>query len=189
MAKVLVVLDGGYRFGDGATPAGSTDFTYIALLQALAEGGHVVTKAHRQSDSTADLQGFSFAGATALLQFDVMWLIGLDGRNSVDGSGSSGAGGISDAEIARIAAFMDAGGGVFATGDHDSIGAHLCGRIPRVRAMRCWYGPNDRVPVLSVLILAVTKSVDSEPTRPLADFTAAHPIRDCPTATRLSGGL
>lgn len=145
MAKVLVVLDGGYRFGDGATPAGVTDFTYIALLQALAEGGHEVTKAHRQSDNTASLQGFSFAGATDLLQFDVMWLIGLDGRNSGDGSGSSGAGGISDAEIARIAAFMDAGGGVFATGDHDSIGAHMCGRIPRVRAMRCWYGPNDPV--------------------------------------------
>ena len=31
---------------------------------------------------------------------------------------------------------MQAGGGVFATGDHDGLGSALCGRIPRVRYMR-----------------------------------------------------
>lgn len=144
MARVLIVLDGDYRFAAGATPPGIPDFTYVGLVNALVAGGHQVTKAHRGSDSTADpgLQSFRFDGATNLLDFDVIWLIGLNGRNSSSGSGSSGLG-IQDAEVARIAAFMDSGGGIFATGDHDSIGAEMCGRIPRVRAMRCWYGPND----------------------------------------------
>lgn len=144
MARVLIVLDGAYRFGAGAAPAGAPDFTYIVLVNALVSGGHQVTKAHRQSDSTADptFQSFRFNGATNLLDFDVIWLIGFDGRNSASGSGTSGAG-IDATEIARIAAFMDAGGGVFATGDHDGIGAEMSGRIPRARAMRCWYGPSD----------------------------------------------
>ena len=144
MAKVLIVLDGEYRFGAPATPPGTQDFSYIALVEALVSGGHQVSKAHRQSDSTADsaLQSFRFDGPTNLLDFDVIWLVGFNGRNSLSGSGTSGIG-IADTEIARMAAFMDAGGGVFATGDHDSIGAEMSGRIPRVRAMRCWYGPND----------------------------------------------
>ncbi|MDX2055915.1 MAG: hypothetical protein SFV15_26165 [Polyangiaceae bacterium] len=102
-----------------------------------------VTKAHRQADTTADLQSFRFDGAGVnLLDHDVIWLIGFDGRNSTSMSGTSGAG-LSDAELAAIARFMDAGGGVFATGDHDSIGAEMSGHIPRVRAARCWYGEAD----------------------------------------------
>jgi hypothetical protein len=34
---------------------------------------------------------------------------------------------------------MNAGGGVFAAGDHDGLGSVLCGKIPRVRSMRKWY--------------------------------------------------
>jgi hypothetical protein len=33
---------------------------------------------------------------------------------------------------------MNAGGGVFATGDHENIGIYMCGEIPRVRSMRKW---------------------------------------------------
>src|SRR5258708_34238697 len=71
-----------------------------------------------------------------------MWSGGGGGRTAVNSPGSSG-GGVGDGEIAAIAAFMAAGGGVFATGDHDSIGSEMCGHIPRVRAMRSWYGIND----------------------------------------------
>jgi len=60
MARVLIVLDGGYRFSETGM-GGSLDFTYTALLDALTATGHTVTKAHRQSDTTADLQSFNFA--------------------------------------------------------------------------------------------------------------------------------
>ena len=38
---------------------------------------------------------------------------------------------ISDDELLAIARFMEAGGGVYATGDHDSVGSDMAGRIPR----------------------------------------------------------
>jgi hypothetical protein len=139
MARILIVLDGQYRFSEAT---GTPDFTYTALVAALASAGHQVTKAHRQTDGSADTQSFNFATSGNLLDYEVIWLIGNDGRNSLTATGTTGAG-IGDPEIAAIARFMSAGGGVFATGDHDSIGAAMCGKIPRVRAMRCWYGAND----------------------------------------------
>jgi hypothetical protein len=142
--KVLIVLDSIYRFGNGATPAGQQDFTYITLVDALTAAGMQVTKAHRGSDSTANLQNFNFATAS-LLDFNVIWLIGFAGRNSAANPpvGSSTMGGLGPAQLNALSAFMEAGGGVFATGDHDSIGADMSGYLPRVRAMRCWYGQSD----------------------------------------------
>ena len=132
-----MVLDGGYRF-TATNDGGTTDFTYIALLDALTAAGHQVTRAHRQSDSSAHHSNFDFSTTLDLLDFDMMWLIGLDGRN-VSGSTTK----LPDPELRAIARFMEAGGGVFATGDHDSIGADMCGHIPRVRAMRSWFGQGD----------------------------------------------
>jgi hypothetical protein len=141
VTKVLVVLDGEYRFAD-ATGSSDADFTFTALVGALTGAGFQVTRAHRQSDASAGVQqAFNFAGAGVnLLDHDVIWLIGFKGRNV---GGSSGDFDLSEAEIAAIARFMDAGGGVFATGDHDSIGSDMCGHLPRIRAARCWYGEGD----------------------------------------------
>lgn len=138
--QVLVVLDGTYRFD--TDPSGEKDFTYTALVNALTGAGFTVTRAHRENDATPGvLTSFNFAAADVdLLAFDVIWLIGFRGRNV---TGSSGGLDLSGPEIAAITRFMDAGGGVFATGDHDGIGADMCGRIPRVRAARCWYGEGD----------------------------------------------
>ena len=148
--RVLIVLDGvtgsGYRFGDGATPAGIPDFTYITLVNALTAAGMQVSKAHRRSDSTADpdKQSFNFAAASVnLLDYDVIWLIGFEGRNASAFPPSGTSSVLDDAQLNAIANFMEQGGGVFATGDHDSIGAVMSGLIPRVRAMRCWYGQAD----------------------------------------------
>jgi hypothetical protein len=45
-----------------------------------------------------------------------------------------------------VALFMENGGGLFATGDHENYGSALCQFIPRVRSMRRWHyehpGPN-----------------------------------------------
>lgn len=49
---------------------------------------------------------------------------------------------LKDDELRIISQFMDNGGGVFATGDHQDIGNGLCARIPRIRSMRKWYFPD-----------------------------------------------
>ena len=141
MARVLIVLDGSYRFS--VADIGAPDFTYTVLVDTLTGAGHQVTKAHRQTDASPGvLQNFNFDTSVDLLDFDVLWLIGNRGRNELDSIGTS-APGIDDDQVRAIAEFMAAGGGVFATGDHDGIGNVMCGRIPRVRAMRCWYGVDD----------------------------------------------
>lgn len=45
-------------------------------------------------------------------------------------------------ELRAISEFMDGGGGIFATGDHEDLGVAMCGAIPRVRSMRKWHWPD-----------------------------------------------
>lgn len=147
MARVLIVLDGDYRFAqDGPTPS-TRDFSYIELTAAIAAAGHVITKAHRQADSTADIESFNFVSSVDLLDFDMLWLIGLDGRNV---SGTSVK--LPDDQLRAISRFMAAGGGIFATGDHDSIGADMSGHIPRVRSMRAWFGAGDAISPMDAIL-------------------------------------
>jgi hypothetical protein len=146
--KVLVVLDGDFRFDSTGMP-GQSDFTYSTLISALTGAGFDVTKAHRNTDGSATpgFESFQFNALPAgrsLLEFDAIWLIGWSGRNDVVTSTShSQPGGLGAPQLNAIAAYMEAGGGIFAVGDHDSIGADMCGYLPRVRVMRTWYGVGD----------------------------------------------
>jgi hypothetical protein len=124
-----MVTDNGGSFG-------RADFGLSALLDALASppGPWVrfhVTKAHRRSDPGADISAFRF-DTTDLSQFDQIWMFAVERTGSEIGSG----------ELAAIARFMDDGGGVFATGDHEDLGVAMCGAIPRVRSMRKWHWPS-----------------------------------------------
>jgi hypothetical protein len=139
--RVLIVLDGFYRFSV-ASPF-DRDFTYTVLVDALTAAEMQVTKAHRESDASPGVRfpNFRFDGAGVnLFEFDVIWLIGWRGRNQTR-MGDPLI--LPEPEIAALTRYMDEGGGVFATGDHDSVGADMCGRIPRVRMMRTWYGAGD----------------------------------------------
>jgi hypothetical protein len=88
-----------------------------------------------------------------LLDYDEIWLfgdLGYDGGSPTGPpftdpqSGNPGEPGrLSDSELAKITEFMQAGGGVFAVGDHDGLGAGMCGFIPRVRYMRKWFDASD----------------------------------------------
>lgn len=146
MAKVLIVLDNSYRFSEAT---GTPDFTYTVLVGALEDAGHEVTRAHREVDGSAQISNFNFKTSVNLMDFDVVWLIGKSGRNEFNSTIDSGKGLGDDADPAMVeqltalAEYMAAGGGVFATGDHDSIGSEMCGHVPRVRAMRAWYGTDD----------------------------------------------
>jgi hypothetical protein len=146
--RVLVVIEKDFRFSDTdpmVDPGAEPDFTFNTLVSALTDAGMQVTKAHRvtggETDTTADISDFHFS-TTNLFDFDAIWLIGREGRNSQNSSGSSVAL-LSSGEMTPLAQFMEAGGGVFASGDHDSIGAPMCANIPRVRVMRSWFGQND----------------------------------------------
>lgn len=73
--------------------------------------------------------------------YDQVWLFGYQPGN--DGGPDANVGlakntPLTDAELKVLAHWMDAGGGVFATGDHAYLGASMCSRIPRVRTMRKW---------------------------------------------------
>lgn len=128
--RILIVLD------FEGTGFGGADFGLQDLLGALAvpPGPWVsleVTKAHRRGDPDADITDFRF-DTHDLSQYDQMWLF------AVERAGSE----ISEPELRAISQFMDSGGGVFATGDHEDLGVAMCGAIPRVRSMRKWHWPN-----------------------------------------------
>ncbi|MEV6391660.1 hypothetical protein, partial [Nocardia xishanensis] len=95
--------------------------------------------AHRGDDPDAALQNFDFR-SERLRDYDVLWLFGFEGNNDGAVHGTP----IADGEIAAVFDFMNAGGGVFATGDHSGMGSFMCGRIPRVRTMRKWFGVEYR---------------------------------------------
>ncbi len=72
-------------------------------------------------------------------------------------------------EAEAIAAFMENGGGFFATGDHENFGAPLCGLIPRVRSMRRWWSHVDGEADGGPLAPPVTGPSRHDTTRPGAD--------------------
>ena len=148
--KVLVVADGlyssptqdGISFADGQDPTDDT-FTvseFLYLLQNSTAADISVDTAHRRSSAGATFQNFNFA-TTDLSQYDVIWIFGYEGFNA----GYTGTA-IGEDEILAITQFMNAGGGVFATGDHLGMGSYICGEIPRVRTMRKWFGQAGDLP-------------------------------------------
>lgn len=157
--KVLLVGDGPYmdnvppRLGVsflkdalGHYTQDKTDdtFTVSELIYLLtnATPSISVDTAHRRNDPNATFPNFVFTPA-ALAGYDVLWIVGYEGYNyQVPIPGSP----ISPAEIQAIAEFMQDGGGVFATGDHEGMGSYICGQIPRVRSMRMWYGRPGDIP-------------------------------------------
>lgn len=122
--NILIVTDGSLRFD-------SSGFGLSEFIGIISNAGHNVATAHRTGGGVnATIPGsFNFAtAATAVTRtnYDQLWLFGF----------SSAA--ISATEQTVIAQFMQNGGGVFATGDHETLGAGMGANIPRVRRMRNW---------------------------------------------------
>jgi hypothetical protein len=131
--KILMVTDASGGFTETA------GFHLGQIVKLLGEDpwSHIsfsVTKAHREQSSEADvIDNFRFDGHD-LSQYSQVWLFGI----SRTGAGTP----LSQSELRALSSFMDAGGGVFATGDHEDLGNSMCGQIPRVRSMRRWHWPN-----------------------------------------------
>lgn len=169
VVNILMVTDGSSVHVASFGPGSPTDeyFGLSEVIRTLTSYGtglsgvmmFKITKAHRDTDpgnfsamSVADralfqpdYQNFKFdQTGLDLNQFDEMWLFGVGG--GVRGGAQGETAPLTDSELAEIAKFMDGGGGVFATGDHEDLGAPLCGRIPRVRTMRKWYVAGNSIP-------------------------------------------
>lgn len=86
-----------------------------------------------------DSPGFS------LDSYNQCWFFGFWPGNLDKRTGSfvvpANRGQLSEAELKLLATWMNAGGGVFATGDHGLLGNRLAGNILRVRQMRRWFDP------------------------------------------------
>ncbi len=121
--KILMVTDGSLSFGAGA-------FGLSEFVSIITGAGHTVSTAHRSGIGPVTIAGnYNFAtAATAVTtaNYDQIWLFGF----------STTA--LTAAEQTTIANFMRNGGGIFATGDHATIGRGMGNNIPRVRSMRNW---------------------------------------------------
>ena len=173
--RVLIVCDGS-RFSFAPYDMVTERFTISDLVGALkANPALDVKTAHRKPadplGGTPDILNFNFSSSVTLTDFDVLWLIGDEGI----GSGDDGTA-ISEPELLAIAQFMDGGGGVFATGDHEGIGAQMCGRIPRVRTMRYWFWDAADIPA-------------DVPPGGLANWPAAGPTRADTIQPATGGGF
>lgn len=132
--RILIVCDDDFSYSP------DQKFGLTELIGALQSPGVFVnfsiTKAHRETSvysAEADIQEFRFDNPDhfSASKFEEIWFFGLRRSNETVSL-------MSPAELRIVSQFMDGGGGVFATGDHEDLGAPLCGQIPRVRSMRKW---------------------------------------------------
>jgi hypothetical protein len=121
--KILMVADSSLNFNTGM-------FGLSEFVSIITGAGHTVSTAHRSGTAPVTIAGaYNFAtAATAVTtaNYDQIWLFGFSNTP------------LTAAEQTGIANFMKNGGGVFATGDHETIGRGMGNNIPRVRSMRNW---------------------------------------------------
>lgn len=147
--RILLVADSFLYFSD-------EDFGLSDLIDILSvpPGPYVrfeITVAHRADVSDAQagignpkvkrsIENFSFENPShfTLDMYDEVWLFGAltSEQNPANGQWSNKP---TERELRLLTEFMNQGGGVFATGDHGSLGSALCGHVPRVRSMRQWF--------------------------------------------------
>lgn len=166
--RVLVVTDTlNFSSGDGF---GLTQFVKT-LQQATIHGMTPQVKtASRYASPGAELSNFDFNDPThglSISRYDVLFLFG---------AASEGIGDLPAPQVETIARFMQDGGGVFATGDHETLGAALCGNLPRVRQMRKWKAA-DAPPHVSSIERHSTNLSGSDETEEFNDQSDTLPQR------------
>jgi hypothetical protein len=151
--RVLLVADSILDFSEA-------DFGLSVFVRTLLDtpGGYVrhqVTLAHIDSASGTRLMSGENRIARRIPQFkfddpdhfsadmyDVVMLFGFYSSFSGRGTASNGkdypSNQLADPELEALTAYMNGGGGLFATGDHGALGKALSAAIPRVRNMRLW---------------------------------------------------
>lgn len=191
--KILVVTDG-LNFSE----AGSFGLAYfVDTLRANLIHGMppiVVTALFNPAPAAAlaydaarqHIDNFKFTDPTHGVRksrYDIVFLLGINSSSPklVDEAGALDA----------MTAFMQGGGGVFATGDHDELGAALCADLPRVRNMRNWrIGPPPRgVPSAGGVDRLTTNLPGADDVYAFADQSDAVPQRLYPNFRTTAGGV
>ena len=132
--KILIVADGFLYFDD--EDFGLSDL--VSTLRGMSSWRYPVRVdlAHRGSpfpfQLAGDRAGFVFSDAS-LAGYHQVWIMASE---------NASAAAIDVDQRQAIRRFMDNGGGVFATGDHEDLGVTVGGYLPRVRSMRRWFSPN-----------------------------------------------
>ena len=149
--RILMVADGFLYFSD--ENFGLSDLIGILKNENLSYVRFDITVAHRGSpgairmgedndDISNSIASFRFDDSADFdpSDYDQVWLFGSSrSRLQADNTWSNK---LDDSELRVLMEFMDAGGGVFATGDHEDLGAAMGGFLPRVRQMRRWFFPD-----------------------------------------------
>jgi hypothetical protein len=120
----------------------------IKTLKSSTDPKIFLDTAHRDGDVDATIWGkFDFATSVPDLGvYDEIWLFGYNGPNKAGPQNSELRCPVRDDELLALARFMQNGGGVLASGDHEGLGCYMCGRIPRVSTMRKWFARYDKDP-------------------------------------------
>ncbi|HKQ24698.1 MAG TPA: hypothetical protein VJT81_09690 [Burkholderiales bacterium] len=153
VSRILVVGDGSV----GRDPVTPFDWTrMIAAIRGYTHrlGSFEVDLAHRgpyDRVSSSPEPAFKFLnfrfdasvnGKRVIDSYDQIWLFGFEPGNGKPPDDAEimkpGRNPLSDSELFALSSWMNAGGGVFATGDHFFMGASMCSRVPRVNKMRRW---------------------------------------------------
>jgi hypothetical protein len=164
--NILVVVDTEISLGTGSgvfgigrlikllrdTQVGCTRFNVTIARRSTVSP--MVTNAS-PADNQPTYEGFRFdaavGGKTVLDSYHEVWLYGFKPDN-LGGPDSNinqpGALPLSNNELEALARWMnEKQGGLFATGDHDYLGASMCHRIPRVGTMRKWTNADGVPPI------------------------------------------
>lgn len=159
--RVLLVTDGGLDYSD--QDFGLSTFVSTLVNDKLHYVEFELTLAHLRSDVTdaqvmagapgiaRSIKNFRFDEPShfAAGMYDQVWLFGIETffhfpsyahRNA--NKPTYPADRLGDAELSALSAFMNGGGGLFATGDHGLLGRNLAGSVTRARSMRLW-GPTS----------------------------------------------
>lgn len=148
--KILVITDTLLDF-QSANDFGLTDFVDTLRASTIHGMTPLVTTAQYNPSSASILAydavnrhitNYKFTDSTHGLRksrYDVVFILSNNWLTDPQLTSEAGA-------LDAITAFMQAGGGVFATGDHADLGAGMCKDIPRVRNMRYWIPGTPGVP-------------------------------------------
>lgn len=134
--RVLMVIDSGvtsintvYEYMQGKT-LGCTQISVKRAVYGYGGGNVVINDAPGEDDPHYD--NFKFTskkanGQLILNDFDVMFIFAVSSGGTLPAD-----------QLATLHEWMNAGHGVFATGDHSTLGERLASKIPRVGTMRKW---------------------------------------------------
>lgn len=167
--KVLVVVDTAVQFSEtggfgvgrfvkllSETVVGCTRFQVDIGVRPVISGPADISfeenpspgpaAPHRYLDFQFDAQ---ISGQLVLNRYHEVFLFGFapDNNAATDANITAHPWYATDSELTVLHNWMNSGGGIFATGDHDYLGASLCTRIPRVGTMRRWTNADGVPPI------------------------------------------